>query len=37
MDGRRQKLIDLAAKIDEEQGWDVLWVDVCRRFLMKGE
>lgn len=35
--GRRQELMDLAEKVDKENGWDVLWVDVCRRFLMKGE
>ena len=34
---RREKLMDLAGRVDEEKGWDVLWVDVCRRFLMKGE
>lgn len=37
MAGRRERLMELAEKIDEKEGWDVLWVDVCRRFLMKGE
>lgn len=37
MDGRRQKLMDLAEKVDEKEGGDILWVDVCRRFLMKAE
>jgi carboxylesterase type B len=36
MRGRRQELVDLAGTIDGDKGWDVLWVDVCRRFLMKG-
>lgn len=35
--GRRRKLMGLADKVNEKEGWDVLWVDVCRRFLMKGE
>jgi carboxylesterase type B len=37
MSGRRHELMDLADEIDGEDGWDVLWVDVCRRFLMKGD
>jgi carboxylesterase type B len=35
--GRRRKLAELADRVDKETGWDVLWVDVCRRFLMRGE
>ena len=35
--GRRRKLMDLAEKVNKKTGWDVLWVDVCRRFLMNGE
>ncbi|KAF2131848.1 alpha/beta-hydrolase [Dothidotthia symphoricarpi CBS 119687] len=34
---RRQRLFDLADRVAGEAGRDVLWVDVCRRFLMKGE
>jgi carboxylesterase type B len=37
MNGRRRKLMDLADDMDQENGWDILWVDVCRRFLMKGK
>jgi carboxylesterase type B len=37
MEGRREALIALADEVDGEEGWDILWVDVCRRFLMKGE
>lgn len=36
-EGRRRRLMELAEKVDGKEGWDVLWVDVCRRFLMKGE
>jgi carboxylesterase type B len=35
--GRRSRLMELAEKVGGDEGWDVLWVDVCRRFLMKGE
>jgi carboxylesterase type B len=35
--GRRRRLMELADRVDAEEGWDILWVDVCRRFLMKGE
>jgi hypothetical protein len=35
--GRRSRLMELADKVGGDEGWDVLWVDVCRRFLMKGE
>jgi carboxylesterase type B len=35
--GRRRRLFDLARQIDADTGLDVLWVDVCRRFLMRGE
>jgi carboxylesterase type B len=37
MGERREKLFELADRVDRERGWDVLWVDVCRRFLMRGE
>jgi carboxylesterase type B len=33
---RRQRLFTLADKVAGEDGLDVLWVDVCRRFLMQG-
>jgi carboxylesterase type B len=36
-EGRRRRLFDLARQIDADTGLDVLWVDVCRRFLMRGE
>ncbi|KAG9196195.1 hypothetical protein G6011_01316 [Alternaria panax] len=36
-EGRRRRLFDLAQRIDADTGLDVLWVDVCRRFLMRGE
>jgi carboxylesterase type B len=36
MGGRRDKLMDLARRTDKVNGWDILWVDICRRFLMKG-
>jgi carboxylesterase type B len=36
-EGRRRRLFDLARHIDADAGLDVLWVDVCRRFLMRGE
>ncbi|KAF2032532.1 alpha/beta-hydrolase [Setomelanomma holmii] len=34
---RRRQLMELADRLDREEGWDVLWVDICRRFLMKGK
>lgn len=34
---RRRKLLELAQKCDGEKGWDVLWEQVCRRFLMAGK
>lgn len=34
---RRERLFGLAEQIKGRYGRDVLWVDVCRRFLMKGE
>jgi carboxylesterase type B len=34
---RRSRLFDLANWVAGDAGWDVLWVDVCRRFLMRGE
>ncbi|KAH7414521.1 Alpha/Beta hydrolase protein [Phaeosphaeria sp. MPI-PUGE-AT-0046c] len=37
MHGRRESLMQLAEKVDAKEGRDVLWVDVCRRFLMKGK
>jgi carboxylesterase type B len=37
MDGRRREVMELADEVDGDRGWDILWVDVCRRFLMKGE
>ncbi|KAI8940587.1 hypothetical protein NX059_001861 [Plenodomus lindquistii] len=36
-EGRRSRLFALAEEIAGDDGWDVLWVDVCRRFLMRGE
>jgi carboxylesterase type B len=36
-EGRRRRLFNLARHIDADTGLDVLWVDVCRRFLMRGE
>ncbi|KAI4918512.1 hypothetical protein J4E90_002897 [Alternaria incomplexa] len=36
-EGRRRRLFDLARQIDADTGLDVLWVDVCRRFLMRGK
>jgi hypothetical protein len=32
--GRRRKLMELVEKVDQERGWDVLWVEVCRRLVM---
>jgi carboxylesterase type B len=37
MKGRREALMALADEVDAEDGWDILWVDVCRRFLMSGK
>lgn len=34
---RRRRLFALAEKVAGEDGLDVLWVDVCRRFLMQGK
>ncbi|KAJ9114804.1 hypothetical protein QFC24_007098 [Naganishia onofrii] len=34
---RRGRLLSIAKQIHERDGADVLWNDVCRRFLMKGE
>lgn len=36
-DTRRGKLMKLAKEVDEVNGADVLWNDVCRRFLMVGK
>ncbi|TKA70778.1 hypothetical protein B0A55_05464 [Friedmanniomyces simplex] len=36
-ESRRGKLLALAEKEAGENGCDVLWSDVCRRFLMQGE
>jgi carboxylesterase type B len=36
-EGRRKRLFDLAQRINADTGLDVLWVDICRRFLMRGE
>lgn len=35
--GRRRRLFELAQKVKGDAGCDVLWMDVGRRFLMKGE
>ncbi|KAF2445886.1 hypothetical protein P171DRAFT_484540 [Karstenula rhodostoma CBS 690.94] len=35
--GRRGRLFELARDVKSDEGRDVLWVEVCRRFLMKGE
>ncbi|KAL6708237.1 hypothetical protein ACN47E_003421 [Coniothyrium glycines] len=35
--GRRKKLFEFADRVAGRKGWDVLWVEVCRRFLMQGE
>jgi carboxylesterase type B len=35
-DGRRRRLFELAQRIKGDAGCDVLWMDVGRRFLMKG-
>lgn len=34
---RRRKLHDLADQVAGDSGLDVLWIDVCRRFLMQGK
>lgn len=34
---RRKRLFELAQRIDADTGLDVLWVEICRRFLMRGE
>jgi carboxylesterase type B len=34
---RRSRLFELADHVAGDAGWDVLWVGVCRRFLMRGE
>ena len=36
-DGRRRRLFELAQRVAGDAGYDVLWVDVCQRFLMQGE
>jgi carboxylesterase type B len=36
-EGRRRRLFELAQKVRGDAGCDVLWMDVGRRFLMKGE
>jgi carboxylesterase type B len=36
-EGRRSSLFELADRVAGDAGWDILWVDVCRRFLMRGE
>lgn len=36
-EGRRRRLFDLAQRVNGDAGYDVLWMDVGRRFLMKGE
>lgn len=35
-DGRRRRLFELAQRVKGDAGCDVLWMDVGRRFLMKG-
>ena len=35
--GRRRRLLELAEKCRGEDGWDVFWEGVCRRFLMAGK
>jgi hypothetical protein len=37
LEERRRALFELADRVDVKTGWDALWVDVCIRFLMKGE
>lgn len=34
---RRSRLFKLAQDVAGDAGWDVLWVGVCRRFLMRGK
>ncbi len=36
-EGRRRRLFELADRVGGDAGCDVLWMDVGRRFLMKGE
>jgi carboxylesterase type B len=36
-EGRRSRLFELAGQIAGDAGWDMLWADVCRRFLMRGK
>lgn len=36
-EGRRRRLFELAERVKGDGGCDVLWIDVGRRFLMKGE
>jgi carboxylesterase type B len=36
-EGRRKRLFELAERVAGDEGCDVLWVDVGRRFLMKGK
>lgn len=35
--GRRRRLLELAQRVRGDAGCDVLWMDVGRRFLMKGK
>lgn len=34
---RRGRLLEIARREGGDEGWDLLWEGVCRRFLMKGE
>ena len=36
-EGRRRRLFELAERVKGDAGYDVLWMDVGRRFLTKGE
>ena len=36
-EGRRRRLFELAQRVKGDAGCDVLWMEVGRRFLMKGE
>ncbi|KAF9701829.1 hypothetical protein EKO04_000652 [Ascochyta lentis] len=36
-EGRRRRLFELAERVKGDAGCDVLWMDVGRRFLMKGK
>ena len=37
LDTKRGKLLALAEREAGEEGCDLFWIDVCRRFLMRGE